>query len=89
MRVRRTCRSLGFTPGYICVCQDMGSVMLNILLNNGITLGCYPPDARYTADYAVEKTELFAELVLCVPYCPKNTLVQQFCSVLKEVCPHE
>lgn len=84
MRVQRTCRSLGFTPNYISVCQDMGSVMLNILLNDGITLGCYALDAKNTADYAFEKTDLSVDLVLCRPFQKKRTLTQQFYSVLME-----
>ena len=70
IRVRRTCAKLGFTPQNITVCHDMGSVMLNVLLNSGLTLGCYPPDRGNPKDYKTEKTDLKAEFTLC---CPRHS----------------
>ena len=68
LRVLNICRKLGFTPQNIVTCNDMGTVMLNALLNGGVTIGCYPPERGIGKDYMFEKTDLTADIMLCAPH---------------------
>lgn len=66
-RVRNICRRIGFTPGDIRVQADMGSVMLNILLAGGITLGTYilQDDAQ---EFSFDPTDELVDVVLATPF---------------------
>lgn len=86
MRVKHTCKALGFTPQNICVFPDMGSVMLNILLQNGITISGGSPNVWQTPDFRYEPLPLSADIVLCHPAQMHNKEAQKICSVLIQEC---
>ena len=79
-RVRNTCRKLGFIPQNIICCNDMGTVILNVLLNNGLTIGSY---AGNTEEYIFEQTELTVDLVTCMPYHSSNPYAEDFRMLLE------
>ena len=82
IRVRAICSLLGFMPQTIIPCHDMGTVLLNVLLNGGITIGTHPPDRGNGDDYSFEQTALFSDLMLCLPWQTEQTAVNDFVSYI-------
>lgn len=79
-RVLSTCRQLGFTPRTVNICHDMGTVVLNVLLNHGVTLGAYPPDERNRQTFSFTETLLSADIMLSYPYQSASFPVCDFVS---------
>ena len=82
LRVLNTCRKLGFIPQNIITCNDMGTVMLNTFLTEGITIGAYPPERGIGKEYMFEKTSLSVDLMMCVPYQPTASCTLDFVSFI-------
>ena len=89
IRVRNICTRLGFLPQTIIPCHDMGTVLLNVLLNGGITIGTHPPDRDSGADYAFEQTKLLTELMLCLPWQTDHPLIGVFVSCITNIAKGE
>lgn len=84
-----TCGRLGFTPHSIICCPDMGTVILNILLNDGITLGAFPPERGNIQNYVFQKTELEIEIVMSFPHHSRNPHRAEFLEFLTGGQMHE
>ena len=84
LQVLKTCGKLGFVPRDIICCPDMGTVMLNIILNGGITLGSYPPERGNIRDFSCWDTGLQAEILICLPFISRNPYARQFAEYLQK-----
>lgn len=71
-RVQRECARLDLYPRHIEVCSDMGSVCLNVLLQQGAAFGIRIPAFTGSADFFLEPAGQSATVVLCSPYQTEN-----------------
>ena len=84
LRVRRTCRKLGLSPANILVQPNMGSVMMNLLLTDGLTLGTWFLHEIAKENFVFEQTGLQANVEFCMPFHPADPNVQVMADYLSE-----
>lgn len=77
-RVQRECARLDLYPRHIEVCSDMGSVCLNVLLQQGAAFGVRIPAFTGSSDFLLKPAGLSATVVLCSPYQTENLEAQRF-----------
>lgn len=83
-RVGRICRKIGVQPRRVEVYADIGTVCLNVLVKNGLTLGIRTEPVEKNDAFSLHDTGLTATVVLCRPYHGKNRAAVDFASHFQE-----
>ena len=88
-RLQTGCGKLGIRAQNVEVLPDMGSVCLNILLTDSLTLVVNTMTIEDNPDYTILPTGYSATCVLCSPFQSNNPLVSAFLPMLpgKEAMP--
>ena len=83
-RVQKECERSGIYPKNIEICENMGSVCLNVLVRGGLSLGVRVPAIVRSDEFVLHPTGQCASVVLCRPLCRKRNETALFEAFLME-----